>query len=153
MHKRRRRRRRRGQQDARLKSQIEIIDTHKPLKIRKQFAARFTCIVNLPLLACVLLFALARLSVERASCVAVHEVRFIATKSGRTDYALTNETIELSCHYLMKDDLEDVKQLVWSKDGQNVSTSRRYRQAGHVVAQYQFVSLLHGAPSSDWRAS
>lgn len=59
---------------------------------------------------------------DAVNCVAVHEVRFIATKSGRTDYALTNETIELSCHYLMKDDLEDIKQLVWSKDGQNVSS-------------------------------
>lgn len=55
-------------------------------------------------------------------CVVVHQVRFIASKTGRTDYALAGETIELSCHYLMKDEAEDIKQLVWSKDGKNVSS-------------------------------
>ena len=51
----------------------------------------------------------------------VYQVRFIGQKSGRLDYAIEGETVELSCHYLMKDEAEDVKQLVWSKDGKNVS--------------------------------
>lgn len=55
------------------------------------------------------------------SCVVVYQIRFIAGKLGRTDYALAGETIELSCHYMMKDDAEDMKQLIWSKDGKNVS--------------------------------
>lgn len=55
-------------------------------------------------------------------CVVVYQVRFITTKNGRTDYALAGESIELSCHYIMKDEAEDVKQLVWSKDGKNVSS-------------------------------
>jgi len=55
------------------------------------------------------------------SCVLVHQLRFIAIKNGRTDYAIGGESIELSCHYMMKDEAEEVKQLVWSKDGKNVS--------------------------------
>lgn len=53
----------------------------------------------------------------------MHQVRFIVRQNGRTDYALTGESVELSCHYLMKDDLEDVKQVVWSRDGENVSNT------------------------------
>lgn len=59
----------------------------------------------------------------------VHQIRFLAGKSGRADYALSGETFELSCHYIMKDGLEDIKQLVWSKDGQNVSTGNIPREA------------------------
>lgn len=59
----------------------------------------------------------------------VHQVRLIAGKSGRQDYALAGESVELSCHYIMKDAAEEVKQLVWSKDGKNVSITlgRKFR--------------------------
>lgn len=62
-------------------------------------------------------------------CVVVYQVRFIATKTGRTDYALAGESIELSCLYMMKDEAEDVKQVVWSKDGKNVSINIFYAKS------------------------
>lgn len=68
-------------------------------------------------------FTIGLRSILSVSCVVVYQVRFIATKNGRTDYALAGESIELSCHYMMKDEAEDVKHLVWSKDGKNVSRS------------------------------
>lgn len=51
----------------------------------------------------------------------VYQIRSISSKTGRTDYALSGETVELSCHYMLKDEFEDIKSVVWSKDGQNVS--------------------------------
>lgn len=60
----------------------------------------------------------------QVGCVVVYQVRFIASKSGRTDYALAGESVELSCLHMMKDEAEDIKQLVWSKDGKNVSRRR-----------------------------
>lgn len=81
----------------------------------------------------VIIFILA-VSFSLINAVVVYEVRFEApidanaNKSGvvRNDYALSGESAQLSCHFLMKDDLEDVKQVVWSKDGKNVSIKLVY---------------------------
>lgn len=85
-----------------------------------------------------LLFILVCIALNQCvSCVVVYQVRFITTKQGRTDYALAGESLELSCHYMMKDEAEDVKQLVWSKDGKNFLRWRK-NKPGLEVLSYTF---------------
>lgn len=65
-----------------------------------------------------------------ASAAIVEQIRFTANASSlagqsqatRTDYALSGESATLSCQVLLQDALEEVRQVVWTKDGQKVST-------------------------------
>lgn len=62
-----------------------------------------------------------RLQTNPVAGVVVEKIGLSAGKSGRSDYVISSESVELSCHYEMEDKIEGILQVVWSKDGSNVS--------------------------------
>lgn len=53
--------------------------------------------------------------------VIVTEVNVLSLKSGRTDYVIAGESVQLSCHYVLTDPYERVTAVSWKKDDQDVS--------------------------------
>lgn len=44
----------------------------------------------------------------------------MSIKSGRTDYVIAGESVQLSCHYIFTGQYERVIAVNWKKDGQEV---------------------------------
>lgn len=44
----------------------------------------------------------------------------MSIKSGRTDYVIAGESVQLSCHYMFTKPYERVLAVNWKKDGQEV---------------------------------
>lgn len=52
--------------------------------------------------------------------ITVTEVHIMSIKSGRTDYVIAGESVQLSCHYMFTKPYERVLAVNWKKDGQPV---------------------------------
>ena len=55
--------------------------------------------------------------------ITVTEVHIMSIKSGRTDYVIAGESVQLSCHYMFTKSYERVLAVNWKKDGHEVSDS------------------------------
>ena len=55
--------------------------------------------------------------------VTVTEVHIISINSGRSDYVILGEAVQLSCHYILTKEEEKIVSVSWEKDGENVSQS------------------------------
>lgn len=58
---------------------------------------------------------------ECARGVTVTEVHIMSASSGRSDYVLQGESVQLSCHYVLAQPNERVIVVSWKKDGREVS--------------------------------
>lgn len=65
---------------------------------------------------CVLLYFPADIS----QAVTVTEVHIMSIPSGRTDYVVQGESVQLSCHYIFNKPHERVVAVNWKKDGKEV---------------------------------
>ncbi|XP_075678064.1 uncharacterized protein LOC113798479 isoform X2 [Dermatophagoides pteronyssinus] len=52
--------------------------------------------------------------------ITVTEVHIMSIKSGRTDYVIAGESVQLSCHYMFTKSYERVLAVNWKKDGHEV---------------------------------
>lgn len=54
------------------------------------------------------------------NAVTVTQVHIISINSGRSDYVIQGESVQLSCHYLFTKPEEKIVSVRWQKDGQDV---------------------------------
>lgn len=54
------------------------------------------------------------------AAVTVTEVHIMSIHSGRTDYVIAGESVQLSCHYIFSRPYERVIAVSWKKDGKEV---------------------------------
>ncbi|KAI2805312.1 hypothetical protein BLOT_004307 [Blomia tropicalis] len=93
------------------------------------------------------LFIMYGCTLEPIEAVTVTEVHVVSIPSGRTDYVVAGESVQLSCHYILRPD-ERVIAVNWAKDGSEVYFSTPNRRPialslfrGHV--DYNSADLLN----------
>lgn len=75
-------------------------------------------------------------TLEPIEAVTVTEVHVVSIPSGRTDYVVAGESVQLSCHYILRPD-ERVIAVNWAKDGSEV---RRYIT---LLLSLSFATIFH----------
>ncbi|UXI17464.1 NRDE2 protein [Sarcoptes scabiei] len=83
----------------------------------RRFCSKMSTSIEIILLS-LLVFAL--LNSNDIDAITVTEVHIMSIKSGRTDYVVAGESVQLSCHYVFTKPFEKVLAVNWRKDGREV---------------------------------